>query len=113
MKILHPWLEVEEVERKEICSEISRTDQLMAFEESKTFQEIRKFCAAVGGQFAVARDNASFWEISEIFKETCSKFGLGFFYSGYTDREPGCTFFNIRYLLSKFPFFGRKYPGWT
>ena len=88
-------LQVEEVERGEICSAITRTDQLMAFDESKTFDEIRKFCSSVGGQFAVARDNSSFWEISEIFNQTCSKYELSFFYSGYSDREQHGTWRDV------------------
>ena len=75
------------MEREEICAEITKPDQLMAFEESKTFDEITKFCDCLGGQFAVARDNTSFWQITEVFNATCSKYDLGFFYSGYTDRE--------------------------
>ena len=84
LKKLQPWLQMEEVEREEICSEIIRPDKLMAFDESKTFDEISKFCGSVGGQFAVASDNSSFLEIMEIFNQTCE---LDFFYSGYTDRE--------------------------
>ena len=80
-------LEVEEVEREKICAEITKTDHLMAFDESKTFDEITKFCGSLGGKFAVARDNTSFWKIAEVFNASCSKYELDFFYSGYTDRE--------------------------
>ena len=51
-------LQVEEVEREEICSEIG-----------------------------LATSTLYFWDISERFNVTCSKYDLGFFYSGYTDRE--------------------------
>ena len=62
------------MEREEICDEITRTDHLMAFHERKTFDEITKFCTSLGGQFAVARDNASFWQIAEVFNETCRRY---------------------------------------
>ena len=79
-------LEVEERERDEICAELNRRDQLMVFDDSKTFDGILKFCVDVGGKFAVARDESSFSEMMSLYNQTCRS-GLSFFYSGYTDRE--------------------------
>ena len=80
-------LEVKEVEQQEICSQLTMSDQFMAFDESKNFHETTKFCVSVGGKLAVARDESSFSEMSSIYNQTCHHNDLTYFYSGYTDIE--------------------------
>ena len=82
-------LQVEEVDRAEICSELRRKDQLLVFDESRTFDGILSFCANLGGQIAVSRDNSSYRRMVKQFSQNCP-LTEKYFYSGHTDREePG------------------------
>ena len=64
-------LQVEEVDRAEICSELRKKDQLLVFDESRTFDGILSFCANLGGQIAVSRDNSSYRRMVKQFSENC------------------------------------------
>ena len=82
-------LQVEEVDRAEICSELKRAGQaeLLVFDdESRTFDGILSFCASLGGQMAVSRDNSTNRRMVKLFGENCGVTDE-YFYSGHTDRE--------------------------
>ena len=82
-------LQVEEVDRAEICSDLKKRAgeaELLVFDESRTFDGILSFCASLGGQMAVSRDNSSFLRMMKLFGENCGV-TEEYFYSGHTDRE--------------------------
>ena len=79
-------LQEEEVDRREICSELTKEDQVVVFDESQTFDGILSFCAKLGGQMAVGRDNSSTSRLVKVFSQNCQVTDE-YFYSGFTDRE--------------------------
>ena len=75
-------LELVEMEKSKICGE--KGQQIVAFEEMRTYLGGRSFCISLGGDMAVAENISQLGEMRKSFLETNCSRG---FYTGFTDRE--------------------------
>ena len=83
---LSTGLEEVQLERKEVCGQISKQKHLLVFQKHKNFENTAKFCRKnIGGQMAVASNKKTMNALTEKTKPVIEKCKRGF-YTGHTDQ---------------------------